>query len=322
MESETSNTFKVAALYHFTQIDDVPALKAWLTTIARNHQVLGMLILAREGINGTIAAECASMDAFLNELRSDSRFSDLLSLKFSYANSQPFYHMRLSIRKEIVTMGIPEFVRKDCEEVVMVDPTDWNSVISKEDVVVVDTRNDYEYNLGTFAKALNPDTRTFGEFPKYAAENLNKDAPIAMFCTGGIRCEKAASYLAQQGFKKVYNLKGGILKYLEDVDEKDSMWKGECFVFDQRVSVTHGLRPGHSKLCRGCRHPLTPEDRNDEHHLEGIHCKFCYNKLTPEQIAAAKERDHQIQLAKQRNEKHLGFVPRKKVKQCVANVAH
>ncbi len=191
----------------------------------------------------------------------------------------------------------------------MIEPTEWIAILQLDYVIILDTRHDYEVQLGTFQGAQNPKTESFSDFPKFVETSLAnvKDKPVAMFCTGGIRCEKAASYLAQQGFQKVYNLKGGILKYLEVVPSTDSLWQGECFVFDQRVSVKHGLQLGNCELCRGCRHPLQPTDL-DEHYLKGVHCTYCYSKLDADKIRAAKERDRQMQLAKQRNEKHLGYV--------------
>lgn len=297
---------KIAALYHFVEIADVEALKEWLRSIAQKHALQGMLILATEGINGTVAAEERELDLFLEELTSDQRFAEA-QVKFSFASEQPFYRMRISIRSEIVTLGVPGFVRKDCEEVTMVEPKDWDSVISRDDVTLIDTRNDYECQLGTFRNAVNPQTSSFREFPHFAA-SLDKDKPVAMFCTGGIRCEKAASYLAQRGFKQVFNLKGGVLKYLEEIEPADSLWRGECFVFDQRVSVVHGLQRGESGLCRGCLHPLSPQDLRDELFLEGVHCRYCAHVLTAEQKKAAQERQRQMRLAKQRNQRHLGYV--------------
>lgn len=265
---------KVAALFHFHDIKDVNELKDYLESLTGQHGVQGMLILATEGVNGTIAAEEASMDAFLATFLSDPRFVGA-EIKYSSAESQPFYRMRISIRKEIVTMGVPQFKRRDCPEVVMVNSREWNDVLTQEDVIIVDTRNDYEVKLGTFQKAVNPKTSNFREFPAFVESQLtDKSKPVAMFCTGGIRCEKAASYLAQQGFSRVYNLKGGILQYLEDVREQDSLWQGECFVFDQRVSVVHGLRQGHCELCRGCRQPLMPEETQDEHFKRGVQCRY------------------------------------------------
>ncbi|RYH21209.1 rhodanese-related sulfurtransferase [archaeon] len=267
---------KVVALFHFHDIEDVDALKDHLESLTDQHGIQGMLILATEGINGTIAAEEAIMDVFLTTFLSDPRFVGA-EIKFSSAETQPFYRMRISIRKEIVTMGVQDFKRRDCPEVVMVNPHEWNEILKQEDVIIVDTRNDYEVKLGTFQNAVDPKTSNFREFPAFVANQLtDKSKPVAMFCTGGIRCEKAASYLAQQGFSRVYNLKGGILKYLEEVGEDESLWQGECFVFDQRVSVTHGLKQGHCELCRGCRQPLMPEETQDEHFKRGVHCRYVF----------------------------------------------
>jgi UPF0176 protein len=299
---------KIAALYKFAKVEDPPALKQKLREMTSKHNILGMLILATEGINGTIASNEEDLMTFLAEFQEDPKFQGL-ELKFSHNEIQPFYRMRISIRKEIVTLGIPEFHIEPSERIHNVEPQEWNDVISRNDLVVIDTRNDYEFDLGTFENAINPNTKNFREFPQYMEDHFGASKKsVAMFCTGGIRCEKASSYLIQQGYDHVYNLKGGILKYLEVVPEDQSMWKGDCFVFDQRVTVKHGLEVGNCTLCRGCRHPLTAEDRTRPDYKEDIHCRYCINTLTKEKEEKATQRHIQMELAAKRNEKHLGYV--------------
>jgi UPF0176 protein len=303
---------KIAALYKFVDIEDPVQLQSQLRDLTTKHHILGMLILATEGLNGTIAASPHNMDTFLQEFMSkDTRFQHGLEIKFSINETQPFYRMRISIRKEIVTLGVENFKITPSEHIHNIEPKDWNSIIQRDDLVVIDTRNDYEYDLGTFQKAINPNTVSFRDFPQYMDEHIlsdpTKSKKVAMFCTGGIRCEKVSSYLIQQGFEEIYNLKGGILKYLEEIPQNQSIWEGECFVFDQRVTVGHGLIPGNCQLCRGCRHPVTKEDRERDDFQEGINCRYCIDKLTEEKKRKAIERDLQMKLAKERQEKHLGY---------------
>lgn len=302
---------KIAALYHFVEILDVPAFKEWLLTTTQAYSVQGMLIIATEGINGTIAADDGNLTHFLSVLTADPRFQ-AIHVKYSYADSQPFYHMRVSVRKEIVTMGVPGFTpntQHSSGAVIHIHPAEWNVLITQENILLIDTRNEYEIRLGTFKNAQNPHTSSFSEFPNYLVNSLiPKTQPIAMFCTGGIRCDKMSSYMVQQGYEKIYNLAGGILNYLEHVQPQESLWEGECFVFDQRVTVTHGLEPGNCTFCSGCRYPLLPSDREHVHFLQGVHCGHCYEQLTDEQVAAAKERNLQIALAEKKGVKHLGYV--------------
>ena len=303
---------KIAALYKFVDIEDPILLQNQLRDLTEKHHVLGMLFLATEGLNGTIASSPTNMDAFLEEFMChDSRFSHGVEIKFSSNESQPFYRMRISIRKEIVTLGVDNFKIQPSDRIFNIEPKDWNDIIRRDDVIVVDTRNNYEYDLGTFDKAINPNTVSFREFPEYMeqhSQGTSGKKKVAMFCTGGIRCEKASSYLIQHGgFDEVYNLKGGILKYLEEIPTEKSTWHGECFVFDQRVSVGHGLIPGDCQLCRGCRHPVTKEDRERDDFMEGVHCRYCIDKLTEEKKRKAIERDRQIRLSQERHEKHLGY---------------
>lgn len=306
---------KIAALYKFVHVEDPSLLQSQLRELTGKYHILGMLIIAKEGLNGTIAASPSQMDQFLHELMTkDSRFTEGVEIKYSTNEKQPFYRMRISIRKEIVTLGIEDFTIKPSNKIFNIEPSQWNDIINREDMIVIDTRNDYEYELGTFQNAINPNTLTFREFPSYMEEQVlkkgdsSKPKKVAMFCTGGIRCEKVSSYLVEHsGVDEVYNLKGGILKYLEEIPSNESTWNGECFVFDQRVTVGHGLIPGDCQLCRGCRHPVTKEDREREDFVEGVSCRYCIDKLTEAKKKKAMQRDLQIKLANERQEKHLGY---------------
>lgn len=296
----------IAALYKFVALPDFHQLREPLLDECLRLGIKGTLLLAHEGINGTVSGSSEAIDALLNYLRSDERFRDI-SHKESYEETQPFYRMKVKLKKEIVTMGVEDIDPNTCVGT-YVEPRDWNDLISREDVVVVDTRNYYEYEIGTFKRALNPNTETFRQLPDYVAENLDPKVhkKVAMFCTGGIRCEKSTAYLKQQGFEEVFHLKGGILQYLEDVPKEQSLWQGECFVFDNRVAVNHDLEKGSYDQCHGCRHPITEEDKQSDMYLEGVACPRCYHKQTPEQRVRFSERQRQIQLAKARNEAHIG----------------
>jgi len=253
--------FIVAALYKFASLPDYKALKPPLLETCTKNNVKGMILLAEEGINGTIAGPRAGIDAVLHHLHADPRLKDL-DHKESRAALQPFYRMKVRLKKEIVTLGVPG---TDPNKLVgtHVSPSEWTDLIRDPEVLLIDTRNDYEVELGTFEGALDPNTRTFRDFPAYVKDNCDpaKHKKVAMFCTGGIRCEKASSYMLNQGFQEVFHLKGGILKYLEEVPPEQSAWQGECFVFDERVSVDHGLNQGDYELCRGCRDPISPQDK-------------------------------------------------------------
>lgn len=300
------NSIVVAALYRFVSLPDYEALREPLLNKCLEEDITGTLLLAAEGINGTVAGSRQGIDALLDYLRADARF-EAIDHKESFYEEMPFYRMKVKLKREIVTMGVEGI---DPNHVVgtYVEPTDWNALISDPDVTVVDTRNYYEYAIGTFKGAEDPKTTTFREFPAYVNDKLDpaKHKKVAMFCTGGIRCEKSTAFLKEQGFDEVYHLKGGILKYLEDVPKEESLWEGECFVFDNRVAVDHDLEKGTYDQCHGCRHPITEEDKQSEHYMPGITCPRCYNDQTPEQRERFAERQKQIQLAKSRNEKHIG----------------
>lgn len=290
----------VAALYHFARLDDFNELQPPLKALCEGQGIRGTLLLAREGINGTISGGREGIDRVLAWLRDDPRLA-ALEHKESFADRHPFVRLKIKLKKEIVTLGVP-FVDPTAVVGTYVEPQDWNALISDPEVVVIDTRNDYEIAIGSFEGAIDPGTRTFRQFPEYVASQLDpqRHRKVAMFCTGGIRCEKASSYMRQQGFAEVYHLKGGILKYLEEVPESESLWRGECFVFDERVGVTHGLRVGTSAMCYGCRRPVTPEDMASDLYEEGISCPSCHDSLTDEQRARFAERRLQHRLTVER----------------------
>lgn len=296
----------VAALYRFVRLPDFEALREPLQQVMGQNEVRGTVLLAAEGVNGTIAGPRAGIDAVLSWLRADARLQPLQA-KESYVDENPFYRTKVKLKKEIVTMGVEDI---DPNHIVgtYVKPSEWNALISDPEVTLVDTRNDYEVQIGTFRNALNPKTETFREFPEFARENLDpqKNRKVAMFCTGGIRCEKSTAYLRQQGFTEVYHLEGGILKYLEEVPEAESLWEGECFVFDNRVTVNHQLEKGHYDQCHACRMPITEDDKFSEHYVRGISCHHCYDRHNGEQMQRYAERELQVSLAIQRGENHIG----------------
>lgn len=296
----------VAALYHFTPFPDPAALRGPLLALCHAQGVMGTLLLAREGINGTIAGPRAGIDVVLAHIRALPGCADL-EWKESTAPEMPFGRMKVRLKREIVTMGQPD-VDPRAGTGHYVTAADWNDLISQPDVAVIDTRNDYEVAIGTFTGAVDPATRSFGEFPAWWEANKDRfhNKRIAMFCTGGIRCEKSTNFLLGQGVEDVYHLKGGILKYLEDVPEDQSLWQGECFVFDQRVSVGHGLRPGNLTSCGACRRPLTEDDRASPLFEQGVRCPHCADEYSDADRARFREREHQMQLAARRGERHLG----------------
>lgn len=296
----------VCALYKFVTLDDYEAIREPLTQVMEDNHVRGTLLLAREGINGTVSGSREGIDALLAWLKSDSRLADLDS-KESLHEVPPFKRTKVKLKKEIVTLGVEGI---DPKQVVgtYVDPKAWNDLISDPDVLLVDTRNDYEVQVGTFKHAVNPETETFRDFPEYVKQNLDpaKHKKVAMFCTGGIRCEKSTAYMKEQGFDEVYHLKGGILKYLEEVPQEESLWEGECFVFDDRVTVNHQLEKGHYDLCNACRLPITAQDKKSEYYEKGVSCPHCYGTHTPEQIERFRQRELQMSLAQARGEGHIG----------------
>ena len=303
-------SIRVSAFYKFTPVDDPAAWRARIQQALETVGAKGTVLVASEGINGTIAAEGSALDEAMAALTSLPGCADL-EWKESHADDMPFWRLKVRLKREIVTMGVPD---TDPNALVgtYVDPADWNALISDPDTVVIDTRNDYEYSIGTFEGAIDPETRTFREFPDWfrtfrqSLEEQGRKPKVAMFCTGGIRCEKATSFVKSEGIDDVFHLKGGILKYLETVPEPESKWKGECFVFDQRVSVGHGLELGTYELCHGCKHPVSAEDRADPRFEEGVSCPACHDDLSEEQRARFRERQHQMELAERRGDLHIG----------------
>ncbi|WP_394197612.1 oxygen-dependent tRNA uridine(34) hydroxylase TrhO [Litoreibacter albidus] len=298
--------FTVAALYHFTRFADPDGLRPAIVELCERGGIRGTLLVAKEGINGTVAGNRAGIDALLAHLRSLPGCAEL-EHKESTASEMPFNRMKVRLKREIVTMGQPD-VDPLARTGHYVKPEDWNELIQSEDVAVIDTRNDYEVAIGTFQGAIDPMTKSFGEFPAWWEANKDRfhNKRVAMFCTGGIRCEKSTNYLLGQGVEDVYHLQGGILKYLEEVPEENSTWDGECFVFDGRVSVGHGLKEGDLKLCYACRRPLQPEDlRRDSYEL-GVSCHQCVDETSAEDKERFRERQKQIKLAAKRGEKHIG----------------
>ena len=296
----------VCALYKFVTLENFQVLRQPLHDVMDANQVRGTLLLANEGINGTIAGSRAAIDNVLDWLRSDPRLSDI-DHKESFTDSLPFNRAKVKLKKEIVTMGVEGI---DPKRVVgtYVNPVDWNKLISDPDVILVDTRNDYEFKVGTFKNAINPNTESFREFPRYVKENLSpeKHKKVAMFCTGGIRCEKSTAFLKEQGFDEVYHLKGGILKYLEEVPAQETLWEGECFVFDDRVTVNLQLEKGNYDQCNACRLPITETDKASDKYQQGVSCPHCYDKVTDVQKSRFMEREKQMELARQRGEAHIG----------------
>jgi len=304
----------------FYQFADLPDFKEWKSRLeerGEKEQVLGTVILGKEGINATISGPEEGVRDFMAFIRADERFAGMPS-RSTFTSRETFYRLRVVIRDEIVTLGVPGI---DPTEVVgqYVEPEDWNDMIDDPDVLLVDTRNDYEVELGTFKGALDPDTQNFSEWPDFVKDFLKKSPKrkIAMFCTGGIRCEKASSHLLQNGFEEVYHLKGGILNYLEKIEPEESLWEGECFVFNHQVSVTHGLKDGQAVLCFGCRWPLSDDDLSSPDYEKGVSCQKCNKELSDSKRESLRERQRQVELARRRQETHIGRkmpVPKASVK--------
>ena len=299
--------FTVAALYHFAPFDNPAAVKPHLLEACRANGVKGTLLLAREGINGTIAGQQAGLDAVLAQIR-NLPGCEALDVKFSTASDLPFHRMKVRLKKEIVALGVPGIdPSRDVGR--YVEAAEWNALISDPETIVIDTRNDYEVKIGTFKGALDPKTRSFSQFPDWFRAHraeFGNNPKVAMFCTGGIRCEKSTAFLRAEGIEDVAHLKGGILKYLETVPKEKSLWEGECFVFDERVSVGHGLAPGSHSLCRACRMPLSSEDCGSVDYIEGVQCPYCAASRTEEQRQRYAERHKQVALAERRGKRHVG----------------
>ena len=296
----------VIALYRFADFGDFRDFREPLYDVMIANGVRGTLLLAYEGINGTIAGSRLGIDKVIEWLALDPRFRSF-EKKESYAEVNPFYRTKVKVKKEIVTMGVNDIDPRHIAGT-YVEPRDWNELIDDPEVLLLDTRNKYEVEIGSFQRATSPETESFREFPDYVSKKLdpNKHRKIAMFCTGGIRCEKSTAYLKQHGFEEVYHLKGGILKYLEEVPEEKSKWKGECFVFDNRVTVNHKLEQGNYDQCHACRMPITETDKQKKEYRSGVSCHFCFAKSNAEQLERFAEREHQVRIAESRGESHIG----------------
>jgi len=296
----------VCAMYKFVALDNFEAMRQPLLTAMEQHGIKGTLLLANEGINGTVSGTREGIEGLLGYLNDDPRINPI-SCKESLHQEQPFYRTKVKLKKEIVTMGVQGI---DPRRTVgtYVKPKDWNALISDPDVTVIDTRNGYEIEIGSFKHAIDPKTETFREFPAYVETALDpqKNKKVAMFCTGGIRCEKSTAYLKEQGFDEVYHLEGGILQYLEDVPKEESLWEGDCFVFDNRVAVNHDLQKSKYEQCYACRLPITEEDKQSDSYEAGVSCPHCFGTHTDDQIARFREREKQVNLAKMREQQHVG----------------
>ena len=299
--------FLVAALYKFAPFDDPAGLREPLVETCRANGIKGTLLLAREGINGTIAGTGAGISAILDDIRRLQGCKDL-EVKFSHAGEIPFHRMKVRLKKEIVTLGV-DGIDPSRDVGRYIEAEEWNALISDPKTILIDTRNDYEVKIGTFTGALDPKTKSFSEFPEWFRAHrveFGENPKIAMFCTGGIRCEKSTAFLRAEGIDDVAHLKGGILKYLETVDEDQSLWQGECFVFDERVSVGIGLAPGTHTLCRACRMPLSPAEQTSGDYVEGVQCQHCAAVRTEVQRRRYSERHKQVALAEHRGQRHVG----------------
>ena len=307
------NNICIISFYKFVKILDLENIKKQIENICYKCDTKGTILIASEGINGTIEGAHHNIKKFLEQLKNDKKFSDIIP-KYSYSSKDSFNRMKIRLKKEIVTIGNTK-VNPNKYIGKYIDPDNWNEFISDPNTILIDTRNDYEVSIGTFKGAINPKTKSFRDLPNWIKNNLEntnddyKNKKIAMFCTGGIRCEKSTSYLVQKGFTNVSHLKGGILKYLENVPKKKSLWNGECFVFDQRVSVAEELKPGSYLMCHGCRMPLKPDDTKLKSYIHGVSCKYCHNTKSAERKKRYAERQKQINLALKRGEKHIGSKP-------------
>ena len=300
---------KIITLYKFHKIQEPLKLQAALKKELKNLDILGTIIVGNEGINGTVSGTSINLDRAIERLKLHSKILDL-DLKESFSKKPPFLRLKIKIKDEIVTMG-KKNINPSIQAGEYINHKRWNALIEDKNTLLIDTRNSYEYAIGTFKNSINPKTANFKEFPEWVkkqkfSETDKKQKKVAMFCTGGIRCEKASAFMKNEGFEKVYHLKGGILKYLEEIETRNSLWQGECFVFDDRVSVKHDLSEGSYDLCHGCRMPITEQDKLSSHYVKGVSCSNCVNEKTSSQIQRYKTRQKQINLAKAKNKNHLG----------------
>ena len=301
--------FKVAALYKFHSIENPLSVQQMLKSNLDDNLVTGTILIGKEGLNGTISASIKDIKKAISIIKSIKGFDDI-NIKYSKSKIKPFIRLKVKTKEEIVTIGDKK-LDPSINSGIYVEPKDWNSLIAKDDVLLIDTRNNYEYSIGTFKNSINPSTNNFREFPNWVKSQKfsNKDKKtkkVAMFCTGGIRCEKATSYMKKEGFKNVFHLKGGVLKYFEDISTDQSKWTGECFVFDDRVSLDHNLDEGSYDMCHGCRMPITKQDKESKYFIKGVSCPACFESKTNEQKSRYMSRQKQIDLAKSRNENHIG----------------
>ena len=308
-EENKNRDISVLAFYKFSRLAELDILRSSLYQFCESRAIRGTILLASEGVNGTVAGSTEAIEQLIENFEGDVRLAGM-ERKQSLANDVPFHRLKVKIKKEIVTMGEPA-VDVISKTGIRVKAEQWNKLLEDEDVIVLDTRNQYEVDIGTFKNAVSPHTETFREFPDYVENQLagKKKTKIAMFCTGGIRCEKASSYLLDKGFDEVYQLDGGILRYLEEVNnsKSDNLWRGECFVFDSRVSVDANLAPGTFRQCFACRHPLSPEELESSKYREGVSCPNCFDSLDEKKRAAVEERQKQVRLAESRNQQHIGI---------------
>jgi UPF0176 protein len=307
MDSYLTTTF-----YHFVKIEEYKKLQPVIQKFCDKSFIKGTILLASEGINGTLSADEKNINGFHHFIKNDERFKNKfknISHKESWAKKNPFYRMKVKLKKEIVTLGV-EGISPTKKVGKYVKPDEWNELISDPDTIIIDTRNTYEVDIGSFKGAVNPKTKSFRELPQFLEKNIKKykGKKIAMFCTGGIRCEKATSFLVEKGIENVFHLQGGILKYLEKISKEKSLWEGECFVFDQRVAVTHKLKEGKYNQCFACRHPLSPDEMLSEQYKKGTSCPYCYNKLSNKKKSSLLERQKQIDLARKKGEEHIGKI--------------
>ena len=295
--------FDVFGFYKFKKINSLKKNKTFLHDLLIKNNIRGTIIISKEGLNGTISGQKKNLDALIKKLQLLFNFKNFDNNNKSKSLFQPFLKPKVKIKKEIVPMNL---IINSKERIVSshLEPKEWNKLIKKKDTYIIDTRKPFEYEVGTFKKSINPNINNFRDFPKYL-NKLKKDKPVAMFCTGGVRCEKTSVYLKKKGFNNIYQLNGGILNYLQKIKKKDSLWKGECFVFDNRISLKHGLKTGTFKMCSGCRKPISSKDRKSKKYEEGVSCPSCYDNLTPEQKSRFRMRQSQIYKAKKSGQKHI-----------------
>ena len=295
--------FDVFGFYKFKKINSLKKNKIFLHDLLIKNNIRGTIIISKEGLNGTISGQKKNLDAVIKKIQILFNFKNFDNNNKSKSLFQPFLKPKVKIKKEIVPMNL---IINSKERIVSshLEPKEWNKLIKKKDTYIIDTRKPFEYEVGTFKKSINPNINNFRDFPKYL-NKLKKDKPVAMFCTGGVRCEKTSVYLKKKGFNNIYQLNGGILNYLQKIKKKDSLWKGECFVFDNRISLKHGLKTGTFKMCSGCRKPISSKDRKSKKYEEGVSCPSCYDNLTPEQKSRFRMRQSQIYKAKKSGQKHI-----------------